>query len=448
MTDLDRSLCDALRGRRCAFLTLGCKVNQYDTQAIRERLLACGAVEVSPDAPADAFIVNSCSVTATSDSKSRRAARHAARISPGALVVVTGCTADSDPRLAAKLGIPPAGLLVVGNDRKLDIPRLLAGRWGGAAGPGDRTVANTWSAGISSFEGHTRAFIKIQDGCNNFCSYCIVPHVRGRVRSRPVCEIVNEARRLADRGYREIVLTGIHAGAWGQDGCSGELADVIEALRGVEGLQRLRLSSIEAVEVSDRLIELAAAGALCPHFHVPLQSGSDAVLERMNRRYTASQFLDLVERLRERIPQPSITTDVLLGFPGETDADFERTAEACLRAGFSRTHIFPFSARPGTPAARLPGRCSPQAVAERKRRLAAIAWQTALDYKNLFAGRHAAVLVEGERDRSGKLCGYTDRYIRVLFDGPDSLMGRLAAVRLGRARPEAMLGTLADEARA
>ena len=439
--------------KTCAFITLGCKVNQYDTEAVREQILSLGGYrEVPADQPADVYVVNTCTVTSISDSKGRKLIRRVARQNPGARVVVTGCSVDSDPALAAKLhGCP--NLIIVPNNAKLSIPALLEN----GAFPhfpqrknGDSPhFSDTWDAGISRFEGHTRAFIKIEDGCRNFCAYCIVPYVRGPVRSRPMQSIVDEARRLADTGFREIVITGIHVGAYGQDAIGGDLAEVVTALDRIDGIRRLRLSSIEAMEVTDRLIELATGSKLCPHFHLPLQSGSDAVLARMNRRYTARQFVSVIERIEKRIPQASCTTDVLLGFPGETEQDYLATEAVCVDVGFSRTHIFPYSERPGTAAAAMAGKCPGSVIADRKARMAAVARTTALAYKNRFAGREAEVLVESERDPSGKLCGYTDRYIRVLFDGPDRLMGGLATVTLEKARHDwmggVMSGVMSDE---
>jgi len=423
----------------CAFITLGCKVNQYDTQAIREQLLAAGYREVPADGPADVYVVNTCAVTSMSDAKGRKYIRRVARRNPAAKVVVTGCSVDCDNRLADKLAdvIRPDRLLMVGNATKLSVASLLAA---GEAGP----ACNTWTAGISSFEGHTRAFIKVQDGCDNFCSYCIVPYARGRVRSRPIESIVEEARRLADAGYREVVLAGIHVGQYGRDGGGLDLADVVERLDGIGGLRRLRLSSVEATEVTDRLLELAAGSKLCPHFHLPLQSGSDAVLAGMNRRYTAAEFIAVTEKIARKIPQVSFTTDVLVGFPGETEEDYRKTEAVCREVGFSRTHVFPYSDRPGTAAAGMPGKCSSRVIADRKQRLIAVGKETALAYKKQFLGAGAEVLVEARRDRSGKLCGYTDRYVKVLFEGPDSLKGRFVTVFLEDAQPETMRGSAGE----
>jgi len=433
--------------RTCAFITLGCKVNQYDTEAIREQVLRLGYREVPADERADVYVVNTCTVTAISDSKGRKLIRRVHRQNPAATIVVTGCTVDSDPHLQAKLS--DCGLvLVIPNHAKSSIAAIMGDRhrFTVQKKPSKNGACpQLWEEGISRFEGHTRAFIKIEDGCTNFCAYCIVPYVRGPVRSRPLSSIIEEARRLADAGFREIVLTGIHVGAYGRDGTGHDLADVVAALDGIDGIHQLRLSSIEAMEVTDLLIDLAASGKLCPHFHLPLQSGSDRVLSAMNRRYTASEFMQVVERIAKRIPRPSFTTDVLVGFPGETDDDFRATERVCREVGFSRTHVFPYSERPGTVAALLPEKCPAGVIAERKRRILAVGRETALAYKQQFVGCEADVLVESERDPSGKLCGYTDRYIRVVFDGPDALMGELPTVLLERSTAERMKGRLKND---
>jgi len=428
-----------------SFITLGCKVNQYDTQAIREQLLRYGMVEVSPEQPADVCIVNTCTVTAAGDAKSRKYIRRMATRNPDSTIVVTGCSvdADADASLAARLRrqVETQNLLLVPNDEKINIPRLLGLSTDGF---GATPTEDTWSSGISSFEGHTRAFIKIEDGCDNFCSYCIVPYVRGRIRSRPVESIVAEARRLVDSGYREIVLTGIHLGAWGRD-TSGELADVVENLDSVKGIRRLRLSSLEALEATDRLIELAAGGLLCPHFHLPLQSGSDAVLRLMNRNYTAREFVEIVQRIKNRIRRPAITTDVLVGFPGETDAHFRETEAVCREAGFSRTHIFPYSERAGTAAAKMPGKVQASVITARKNSLAAVARETALAYKRQFIGETVEVMVETAADDSDDAGGYTERYMQVEFPAVAELRrGEIVRVKVQRVTSAKAYGLTVD----
>ncbi|MBM4050989.1 MAG: tRNA (N(6)-L-threonylcarbamoyladenosine(37)-C(2))-methylthiotransferase MtaB, partial [Planctomycetes bacterium] len=369
--------------KTCIFITLGCKVNQYETQALREALRGRGYVEAAPGQRADVCVINTCTVTQTSDDKCRQAIRRAIREHPGATVVVTGCYAEAEPEALRR--IEGVAVVVPQHDkgRLADIVEGLPQRSrrqttqheGHEAheekhedhevGPSAlmslpvlRGLRVSGELSISGFEGHTRAFLKIQDGCDARCSYCIVPLVRGPVRSRPLEAIQREAERLAANGYREIVLTGIHLGAYGRDtGGRPGLCDVIEGLLDVPGLERIRLSSIEVNEFTDRLLALAVGSSkLCPHFHFPLQSGDDEILRAMNRTYTAAEYLSVLDRARARIERPSFTTDVMVGFPGEGERHFQNTLDVCRRAGFSRMHIFPFSPRPGTPAATMPNR--------------------------------------------------------------------------------------------
>jgi len=420
-----------MSSRTFSCVTLGCKVNQYETQAIREALAAAGWHEVPFGAPCDVAVVNTCTVTARARRKSRKAI-HRAR---GERVVVTGCLAEIEP-------VPPAGpgrdVVAVPKDRAARLPELLeadAGKPAHADPHGDATAeASVFDLRIGDFEGRSRAFLKVQDGCDHFCAYCIVPYARGRPRSRPRADIRREAERLVAAGFREIVLCGIHLGLYGRDApdtSPARLEDVIEDLLEVPGLERLRLSSIEANEVSDRLIEMmAGSDVLCPHLHVPLQSGDDEVLRRMNRRYTVAEFLDRLDRVRARVPEPSFTTDVLAGFPGETEAQFENTLHVCRRAEFSRLHVFSYSPRPGTAAAALRPRVPSREIARRVKRAEGLGAELARTYRERFVGRTLHPLVEHRRDRAtGLLCGYTERYVRVLVEGPDALMGRIVAVR-------------------
>ena len=426
-----------------AIVTLGCKVNQYDSQAIREALLAAGWRECAPTDPADCYIVNTCCVTRESQRKSLQVARRLARRHPAAHVVVAGCCVDADREAAASL---PGVILVVGNDEKPRLAELLGALVGQEPGAAPRQ-ASVWPQ-ISRFEGHSRAFVKIEDGCNDFCSYCIVPYVRGRVRSRPPEEVVAEVERLVDNGYREVVLTGIHLGAYGSetDG-RWSLVSLLERLVATPGLARLRLSSLELREVSDQLIDLVAAEpVLCPHFHIPLQSGDDAILRAMNRHYTARDYLARIEAIRRRIPEPAITTDIICGFPGESDEQFRHTLEVARAAAFSRIHVFPYSDRPGTRAAALPGKLPPQVIARRKAQALALARQLALDYHRRFLGRVVEPLVETRRQKpTGRLCGYTERYVRTAFEGPDALMGGLARVRVKEATEHGLVAQLAEK---
>jgi len=440
----------------CALITLGCKVNQYDTQAVREALARLGFEEVGAAEPADLYIVNTCCVTRESHRKSLRHVRRIARERPTAALIVTGCSVEADAEAFRAI---PGVCCVAGNDAKPFLAHLAAraleeGRAAASAEPAAAEAQpgarERWPA-ISFFAGHTRAFVKIEDGCNDFCSYCIVPYVRGRVRSRPPDEVVEEVRRLVDNGYLELVLTGIHLGAYGQDrGEARALLSLLERLVETPGLRRLRLSSLELREVSDELIRLAASSALlCPHFHIPLQSGDDDVLRAMNRHYTAAGFLARVEAIRARIDEPAVTTDVIVGFPGETHGQFRRTVELARRAGFSRIHVFPYSDREGTAAARLEGKLPKETIDARREGMLAVARELAEAYHQRFVGRTVEALVETRRDsRTGLLCGYTERYVRVFFEGPDELAGSLANVEVQEATPRGVRGkTVRDASR-
>lgn len=405
--------------KTCAFITLGCKVNQYDTQVLREALARKGYCEVSPGHPAELYIVNTCAVTSTSEKKSRQEVSKVIRRNPAAEVVVTGCYARADSETL--LHIKGVKQVIV---RAQDLEPLQ-----GEEDPLQR--------GISHFQGHSRAFLKIQDGCEAACSYCIIPTLRGRVRSRGVEDILEEARRLVANGYGEIVLTGVHLGAYGRDlRVDDALVGVVKALHTIEGLHRIRLSSLEATEVSEGLIELAAStDKLCPHFHLPLQSGDDYVLKMMNRRYTVREYLGVVDKIKRKVPLPSFSTDVIVGFPGERAEHFGNTLKVCQEVGFSRMHIFPFSPRRGTPAFRISGRCTPQEVKGRRGELEALARDLALEYKENFLGKEIEVLVE-ESLSPGAYSGYSERYIKAHFPGSDGLIGKMVKVRVEEVFPE------------
>ena len=419
-----------------AVATLGCKVNQYDSQGMREHIAALGWREVSFNTGADLYVINTCTVTNKADERCRRQVRRALRHNPKARVIVTGCAARIAPeRFAAIPGVSAVFTL----EQMAHVEQWLGEDTAPCAGGRFDTK------GISAFAGHSRAFMKIQDGCSAHCSYCIVPMARGPAQSRPLEQIGPEAARLIEAGFREIVLTGIHLGHYGKEarGAIG-LTDAVRVVLAVPGVERLRLSSLEAVEVTDRLIELAAADPrLCPHFHLPLQSGDDAVLTRMNRRYTSAEFLSVLDRVRSLLDRPSFTTDVMIGFPGETEAHFQNTLRVCRQAGFSRIHIFPFSPRPGTPAADLPERVEGDVIRNREVKLKALADALALDYKRLFVGEIVHPLVEHKRDKkTALLAGWTARYLRTLFEGPDDLAGHIVPVKVTEITPTQALGAL------
>ncbi len=370
----------------CRLVTLGCKVNQYETQLVKETLLRNGFREAADAEPADLCVVNTCTVTETGDAKSRQLIRKLARRNPGTRTIVMGCYATRDPQAVAAL---PAVAEVVTDKREL--PDLF-----------DRMGLSERLTGISRFDGRQRAYVKVQDGCILKCTYCIIPSVRPGLRSRPPEHIEDEVRRLIDSGHKEIVLAGIHVGHYGVETTRGKsgrrpfrLWHLFERLDRIPGDWRMRLSSVEAVEINDEFIAAAAnCGHLCPQFHPSLQSGSETVLRRMRRRYTIGKFLDKLDRLRSRLDDPAFTTDVIVGFPGETDAEFEETLAACRAAGFLKVHVFPFSARRGTPAASYPDQVPPEVRKVRCDRLAEVERDLARDFHAQHVGRALEVLVE------------------------------------------------------
>jgi len=406
-----------------SIISLGCKTNQYDSEAIADTLENVGLAQVEPGIAADLCVINTCTVTSVADKKSRQQIKKAVRANPGAQVVATGCAADNHTeKLEAMDGVTH----VITNKAKGRIPELL----GLADGP--------LALKISSFGHRTRAFLKVQDGCECFCTYCIIPYVRGEVVSRPLDELEEEARRLVGSGHKEIVLTGIHIGSYGLDQTPRVgIDDIMERLIPIDGLERIRISSIEAKEFSDRLLDLIASyPKLCPHFHIPLQSGSDMILTRMKRRYRSEDLRNIVSSLNSMMEDVAYTTDVIVGFPGETEEYFEETMSLCREIGFSKIHIFPYSDREGTPAVQMKDKCSPHIISDRCKRLRTLEAELAIAYKQRFLDQTVEVLIENERDsNTGKLVGFTERYLRVLMDGPDEWMNQIRPVNISSVEP-------------
>jgi threonylcarbamoyladenosine tRNA methylthiotransferase MtaB len=420
--------------RTCRLVTLGCKVNQYETQYVKEMLEASGYREAADGEPADLCVVNTCTVTHEADAKGRQLIRRLAHDNPGAALVVMGCYATRDPQAVARL---PGVTRVITDKARL---REELGDFGVSAVP----------RGITRFDGHQRAFVKVQDGCLLTCTYCIIPHVRPTLRSRPPEEVLDEVRGLVGRGCQEVVLTGIHLGHYGIDLSRGRargewcrLWHLLERLADLPGDFRVRLSSLEAAEVRDDLVRvLAGHPRFCPHLHLCLQSGSDRVLAAMKRRYRAAGFLERCRRLKAALDEPAFTTDVLIGFPGETDDDFEATCRVLREAGFSKVHVFSFSPRQGTPAAALPGAVPPGVVAERRRRLLNLEGELAAAYFRRLVGRRLDVLVEGaDPQRPGHVRGTSCRYAPVTFAGhAPALLARRVPVRAAGVADGILLG--------
>ncbi len=403
--------------RTCKLVTLGCKVNQYETQLVKEALLQHGFVEADENQPADLCVVNTCTVTHTGDSKSRQVIRQLARKNPGTRTIVMGCYATRDPETVA--GLP--NVLEVVTDKR-ELPDVL-----------NRQGVHDIPTGISQFDGRKRAYVKVQDGCILKCTYCIIPQVRPGLRSRTPKSIEDEVRRLIDNGYREIVLTGIHVGHFGVDTTRGKsglppfrLWHLFQRLDCIPGDWRMRLSSIETAEINADFISAAAdCEHLCPQFHPSLQSGSDDVLRRMRRRYYVHRFLEKLEMMRERLDNPSFTTDVIVGFPGETDEEFEQTLDACRQARFMKVHVFPFSARKGTRAAEFENQISPHIRKERCRVLGELERELAVNYYQSLQGQKLEVLVERSSQMQPGWFRGTDRhYVPVELPGCDSDVGQ------------------------
>lgn len=374
--------------------TLGCKVNQYETELVREGLATVGYEEADREQSADLCVVNTCTVTNEGDSKSRQVIRKLARENPDSSIVVMGCYATRAPDELAAL---PNVTEVVTDKR--EIPDLL-GRFGVVDAPN----------GISHFGRRHRAYVKVQDGCLLRCSYCIIPHVRPEMYSRPLSDVVTEVKRLADNGYREVVLTGIHLGHFGVEQNRKKakedwvrLADLTRACAKIDSHFRIRLSSIEATEVTRELLDVMAehADRVCPHFHICLQSGSERILRKMRRRWGAKRFVDRCHLIYDHLPDAALTTDVIVGFPDETEADFDETLAVCAAARFSKIHIFPFSARKGTPAADMPNHVPKPVKVARGKRLAELESRLRDEYVTSLVGKPLQVLIEGESPEPG-----------------------------------------------
>ncbi len=413
------SQCETVR-MKVALETLGCKLNQAETELLARELAEAGHELVSPLNNADVYILNTCTVTHVADSKSRHLLRLAHRRNPGALVVATGCYAQRMPGELA--GIEGVGI-VVDNDEKTNLLQLLSesGCPSSQASIQKDPVSNHQPAL------RTRAFIKVQDGCNNFCSYCIVPLVRGREKSLPVDQIVAEVRHRVANGFKEVLLTGTKIGSYNYDGVS--LKALLEHILVETEITRLRLSSLQPQEISPALIGLWHDSRLCPHFHLSLQSGSDGVLKRMKRRYTARDYQEAVSLIRNMVPGVAITTDIIVGFPGETEGEFEESYELCRQTGFARIHVFSYSPRNGTEASRLPHQISAPVKKERSQKMLALAKESELNFRQQFLGKTMPVLWESQ---SGNeiWSGLTDNYIRVYASSDEDLTNKLLPVNV------------------
>ena len=413
--------------KKAALHNLGCKVNAYETQAMREILEQAGYEIVPFSEWADVYVVNTCTVTNIADRKSRQMLHRARKKNPEAIIVAAGCYVQN----AAREGLNPTlADIYIGNDEKTKLVHAIADYE-----KEHRMVAHvldinrkkemeTLQVHVSA--GRARAFLKIQDGCNQFCTYCVIPYVRGRIRSASPKTVLAQVRELAAQGYREIVLNGIHLGSYGKD-FDTDLVDLLEEIEVIDGISRVRLGSLEpGFMTDDHVARLAKLKKLCPHFHLSLQSGCDSVLSRMGRRYTTADYKETVERLRKAFDRPAMTTDVITGFPGETEEEFETTHAFLKDIGFYEVHVFPYSMRAGTKAAAMDQQIPETIKKERSRILLTTVESLKCAYETSFAGETVSVLLEEEEERDGKIYwkGHTPQYMEVLCEGDNLQAGK------------------------
>lgn len=422
-----------------AFHTLGCKVNFYDTEAIWQLFQQEGYEQVDFESnTADVYVINTCHVTNTGDKKSRQMIRRAIRKNPDAVIVVTGCYAQTSP--GELLAIPGVDL-VIGTQGRSEIVKLVKEvqekRQPVNAVRNIMKTREFEELDVPKFADRTRAFLKIQEGCNNFCTFCIIPWSRGLLRSRQPESVIRQANMLAEAGYKEIVLTGIHTAGYGEDLDNYSFADLLRDLEKVDGIERFRISSIEASQTTDEVLDvMMSSKKFCRHLHVPLQAGDDRVLKRMRRKYTTAEYAARIEQIRKRWPEVAITTDVIVGFPGETDEMFENGYRFMKELGFAEMHVFPYSKRTGTPAARMDDQVDEEVKNERVHRLIDLSEEMQLAYAKRFVGSELEIIPEGEakgKEGQGIISGYTDNYLLVHLPGDESMYGRLVKVRITEA---------------
>ena len=429
--------------RKAALHNLGCKVNAYELEAIQQMLEQQG-YEIVPFAPgADIYIINTCTVTNIADRKSRQMLHKAKKMNPDAVVVACGCYVQA---AGEKLEQDSAIDLVVGNNKKKEIPAILEeyfrekeeGRSGSGTCVTDMTHNREYETlSISRTAEHTRAFIKVQDGCNQFCTYCIIPYARGRVRSRRPEDVLEEVRRLAESGCQEVVLTGIHLSSYGVDLEEGQnLLALIRTIHAVDGIRRIRLGSLEPGIITEEFAEaIAALPKVCPHFHLSLQSGCDTVLERMNRRYRSEEYMEKCRLLRRVYDRPALTTDVIVGFPGETEEEFEASRAFVEEVNFFETHIFKYSRREGTRAAAMPDQIPEQEKTRRSHILLELDAQRRQEYMESFLGEEKEVLLEEKVELDGKKwwVGYTREYLKAIVpDDGKNRANEMISVRFSK----------------
>ena len=437
-----------LQGKRAAIVTLGCKVNQYETDAMYGMLKEAGVMMVDPKEAADIYIVNTCSVTNMAERKSRQMLHRAKKKNPDVVVVAVGCYAQvGKEELSKDTNID----LIIGNNKKKDLIHILEEHMGEKESAAESIevidIAHDQeyeSLHVEQLKEHTRAYIKVQDGCNQFCSYCIIPYARGPVRSRAKDDVVREIKELAHNGFKEIILVGIHVASYGVDLGDTTLESLIMDVDKIDGVERIRLSSIEPMTLNQEFIDsIKDSKKLCHHFHISLQSGCDETLKRMNRKYTTAQFKGIVDGLREAFDDVAITTDIMVGFPDESDEEFNKTVEFVRNIKFADAHVFQYSQRRGTPAAKRPNQISPDVKEKRSKIIIAETQKTRDEFINRFIGKTMRVLFE-QPAKDGLFEGKTDNYITVHAPSDIDLNDQFRNVLLERNENGIVIGKIVE----
>ena len=428
-----------------AFHTLGCKVNQYETEAMEEMFEKNVYSIVGEDDYSDIYVINTCTVTNLSDRKSRQFIRKSKKNNPGAIVAVVGCYSQVSPEevetiegVDVIIGTSERNRIVelceeaARTKRRINIVRPV------------KTYKEFEKINIDELKSRTRAFVKIQDGCNQFCSYCIIPYARGPIRSREFVDIEDEVVKLAKAGFKEVVLTGIHVASYGKDLKKESLGEVIDKISLIEGIERIRLSSLEPTLIDEDFMGIMTKSPkICDHFHLSLQSGSDTVLERMNRKYTTSEYREKVELIRKYLPDAGITTDIIVGFPGETEEEFSETLRFVEEVGFSRIHVFKYSPRKGTPAATMDNQVHGEIKNRRSEALIGLGDRLSEEFNKRYIGSSMDVLYEEHTKRNLNIYeGYTSNYIRVKVFSPDGIIGEIRSTRLEESKGSVVEGAL------
>jgi threonylcarbamoyladenosine tRNA methylthiotransferase MtaB len=428
-----------------AFHTLGCKVNFYETEGIWQLFKNEGYEQVDFEQTADVYLINTCTVTNTGDKKSRQVIRRAVRRNPDAIIAVSGCYAQTSPAEVA--AIPGVDIVIGTQDRDKIMPLIKRFQQERLPINAVRNIMKTREfeeLDVHSFSDHTRAFLKIQEGCNNFCTFCIIPWSRGLLRSRIPENVLQQAHQLVEAGYQEIVLTGIHTGGYGEDLEDYSLAKLLWDLDKIEGLKRLRISSIEASQITEEVLSvLKGSSKMCRHFHIPLQAGDDDVLHRMRRKYTTEEFARKIELIHEIMPDAAITTDVIVGFPGETEEMYLNGCHFMERMRFAEMHVFPYSKRTGTPAARMEDQVDEEVKNRRVHELIQLSEKMQLAYAVPFVGDVLEVIPEkpsNEMLSQGLIAGFSDNYLQVIFSGTEEMVGQVIKVKITEAGVKACKG--------